>query len=147
MNISDNSNKFIIELNEFSNNKIKNISEVTCMVELNCNEENKKLFKDIIFTAKYLNGLGRVLQMSLTAPPEDDNNVKLKSAEKVREEYKNNLNHFIKQLELYLLHSDEDFNKEFNNKFLSLNRTSMVNLTTLIYDLSWVKKFLNSKDR
>jgi hypothetical protein len=146
MNISESTNDFIIELNEFSNNKIKNIYEVSCLIELSVKEVNKKNFKDIIFTAKYLNGLGKVLHQSITSTSNSDNNVKLNSAEKVREEYTNNITHFTSRLNLYMQNADEDFKKEFENKFLSLNRTSLVNLTTLIYDLSWVKMFFNSKE-
>lgn len=146
MKISDSTNDFIIELNEFSNNKIKNIYEVSCLIELRVNEENKKSFKDIIFTAKYLNGLGKVLHQSIASPSDGDNNVKLNSAEKVREEYTNNITHFTSRLKLYLQNANEDFKKEFENKFLSLSRNSLTNLTKLIYDLSWVKMFFNSKE-
>jgi hypothetical protein len=38
---------------------------------------------------------------------------------------------------------DED-KQNFENKYLAMNRTSLINLTNLIYDLSWVKKYLNS---
>lgn len=145
MKISESTNDFIFELNEFSKNKVKNIYEVSCLIELSAGEENSRNFKDIIFTAKYLNGLGKVLHQSITSPSGEDKNVKLNSADKVREEYKNNITHFTDQLNLYLQNADADFKKEFENKFLSLNRTSLVNLTTLIYDLSWVKMFYNSK--
>jgi hypothetical protein len=100
---------------------------------------------DIIFTAKYLNGLGKIMQVNLSAPANGNENGKKEKNDKIKEEYKNNIQHLINQLNFYMLHADDNFKKEFNNKFLSLNRSSLVNLTTLIYDLSWVKKFMNNR--
>lgn len=122
------------------------------LIEIADQSGKDKLFYDIQFAAKYLNGLGRILQsnVALTTqkkpgsngeePPTAD-----EAREKIMGEYKANMIKLTNYLKDLLLDADEADRKEIEEKYLSLSRTSMVNLTTLIYDLSWLKRYLNSK--
>lgn len=152
MKISDKTKKTIEELYIYSGNKLKNVIEVMVLIELAEQSGKDKLFYDIQFAAKYLNGLGRILQSNVaitTQKKPGENGEESPSAEEARAkimgEYKANMIKFTNYLKDLLLDADEADRKEFEDKFLSLSRTSMVNLTTLIYDLSWLKRYLNSK--
>lgn len=152
MKISDKTKKTIEELYIYSGNKLKNVIEVMVLIELAEQSGKDKLFYDIQFAAKYLNGLGRILQSNVaitTQKKPGENGEEPPSAEEARAkimgEYKANMIKFTNYLKDLLLDADEADRKEFEDKFLSLSRTSMVNLTTLIYDLSWLKRYLNSK--
>ncbi|HMQ78791.1 MAG TPA: hypothetical protein PKE39_16480 [Ignavibacteria bacterium] len=152
MKISDKTKKTIEELYVYSGNKLKNVIELMVLIELAEQSGKDKLFYDIQFAAKYLNGLGRILQsnVALTTqkkpgsngeePPTAD-----EAREKIMGEYKANMIKLTNYLKDLLLDADEADRKEIEEKYLSLSRTSMVNLTTLIYDLSWLKRYLNSK--
>lgn len=152
MRISDKTKKTIEELYIYSGNKLKNVIELMVLIELAEQSGKDKLFYDIQFAAKYLNGLGRILQSNVaitTQKKPGENGEEPPSAEEARAkimgEYKTNMIKFTNYLKDLLLDADEADRKEFEDKFLSLSRTSMVNLTTLIYDLSWLKRYLNSK--
>lgn len=152
MKISDKTKKTIEELYIYSGNKLKNVIELMVLIELAEQSGKDKLFYDIQFAAKYLNGLGRILQSNVaitTQKKPGENGEEPPSAEEARAkimgEYKTNIIKFTNYLKDLLLDADEADRKEFEDKFLSLSRTSMVNLTTLIYDLSWLKRYLNSK--
>ena len=149
MEISKNTIDILSQLNKFSGDKIKNQNDIAFLIEISHSENNNQLFNDLMFTAKYLNGLGKILHTGLTnikinkANPESKETLEHNSINKIRNEYKLNLEKFIKQLEGLLenLRSEDIIN--FKNKHLASTQLSMVNLTNLIYDISWVKKFYN----
>lgn len=152
MTISDKTKKTIEELYVYSGNKLKNVIEMMVLIEIADQSGKEKLFYDIQFAAKYLNGLGRILQSNValtTQKKPGSNGVEPPTAEEAREkimgEYKANMIKFTNYLKDLLLDADEADRKEIEEKYLSLSRTAMVNLTTLIYDLSWLKRYLNSK--
>lgn len=151
MKISQQTLDIIVHINEFANNKLKNINDVSLLLESSNNNDNgKQLFKDFIFTAKYLNGLGKIMMNnmsgnSMTQVKEEEKAVIESSADKVREEYKKNLEKFISQINFLISGINEIEKKSFSERYLNMTRTSLVNLTSLIYDLSWVKKYYNEK--
>jgi len=52
---------------------------------------------------------------------------------------------FCDLLREMLKHADKEIKTELEQKYLSLTRESMLNLNSLIYDLSWLKSYYNSK--
>lgn len=152
MKISAKTKKIIEELYVYSGNKLKNVPELMELIELAGVSEKDKLFYDLQFTAKYLNGLGKILQSNavLSAPkkpgtngnPEPDAD---EARAKVMAEYKTNMMKFTNYLKDLMIDADETTRKEIEEKYLTLSRTAMINLTTLIYDLSWLKRYNNSK--
>lgn len=152
MKISGKSKDILKVLNEYSGGKIKNETDLLALIELAALSGKDKLFYDIQFAAKYLNGLGKILQTNVSlaankkpgsnggpAPDADE------AREKVMKEYKDNMMKFTAYLKDLLLDADAETRSVFDEKYLALNRTSLVNLTTLIYDLSWLKRYYNSK--
>lgn len=152
MKISPKTKKIIEKLYVYSGNKIKNVPEMMTLIETAEISGKDKLFYDLQFTAKYLNGLGKILQSNVALTTQKkpgsnggpDPNAEETRA-KVMGEYKTNMMKFTAYLKDMLLDADEDTRKEIEEKYLALSRTAMVNLTTLIYDLSWLKRFNNSK--
>lgn len=152
MKISDNTKKTIEELYIYSGKKLKNVIELMVLIEIAAQSGKDKLFYDIQFSAKYLNGLGKILQSNVALTTQkkpgsngEESQTADEAREKIMKEYKNNMVKFTNYLKDLLLDADEADRKEIEDKYLTLSRTSMVNLTTLIYDLSWLKRFLNSK--
>ena len=149
MDTSENTRKVLSELIEFTGNKIKNHDELALLIEISLIKDNISLFNDITFNAKYLNGLGKILHTGLTnikvnkSSPELNDALQHDSINKVRNEYKIHLEKFINQLNEFIKPLQGIDEKEFRKKFLSSTQLSMVNLTNLIYDLSWLKKFSN----
>jgi len=152
MKISDNTKKTIEELYVYSGNKLKNVPEMMVLIEVAARSGKDKLLYDLQFAAKYLNGLGKILQSNVaitTQKKPGENGQEPPTAEeargKIMSEYKTNMVKFTNYLRDLLLDADEADRKEIEEKYLTLSRTAMINLTTLIYDLSWLKRYLNSK--
>lgn len=149
MKLSQKTEDTLLELNEFSGGKIKNTLDLSYLIEIAEQSKKDKLFYDIQFTAKYINGLTKVLQSNVNLTPKPQTGETVADPEaaraKIMEEYKKNAVKFTNYLKDLLLESDETIRISFEERYLQLNRTSMVNLTSLIYDLSWLKKFYNSK--
>jgi hypothetical protein len=152
MKISDNTKKTIEELYVYSGNKLKNVPEMMVLIEVAARSGKDKLFSDLQFAAKYLNGLGKILQSNVaitTQKKPGENGQEPPTAEeargKIMSEYKTNMVKFTNYLRDLLLDADEADRKEIEEKYLTLSRTAMINLTTLIYDLSWLKRYINSK--
>ncbi|MCX7877530.1 MAG: hypothetical protein N2510_02690 [Ignavibacteria bacterium] len=130
-----------IELNEFSSFKIKNPDDISLLIEFSLN--NSELFGEIIFIAKYLNGLGKILDKIHYT---DNIQSRDETIYKIKDEYKKNILKFTDLLgKLLECNKNHSSISNLENKYLSLNQESMSNLASLIYDLSWVKKFYNSK--
>lgn len=163
MKVSTKTKDLISELEKFSGSTLKNITELEYLTELAETSRKEKLFFDIQFTAKYLNGLGKILKTGVIAAANKNGNGQTASrrpdslsgqgkppaseeaGEKIMKEYKDNIIKLQNYLKDLLLDADENVKTEFENKYLSLSRASLVNLTTLIYDLTWLKKYYNSK--
>lgn len=152
MKISGKTKSIMSDLNEYSGGKIKNENDLLALIELAASSDKEKLFYDIQFSAKYLNGLGKILQsnVSLASNKKPGSNGgpapnAEEAREKVMKEYKENMIKFTNYLKDLLLDADAETRSIFDEKYLALNRTSLVNLTTLIYDLSWLKRYYNSK--
>ncbi len=157
MKISGTTTDTVLGIKEFSGGKLKNEHDISLLIEASAGRE--KLFGDTSFTAKYLNGLGKILHSStslttgssameggssstpLTASKPIDEDAR----DKIRTEFSKAMMKFTLQLSEIIKDIPADDKKNFEDKYLAMNRTALVNLTTLIYDLSWVKKYLNTK--
>jgi hypothetical protein len=129
--------------------KLQNPDELAYLIELAETSHKGKLFYDIQFSAKYLNGLGKILRTGVAATGKNENGNPPQSPEdvmeKIMKEYKNNMLKLTSYLKDLLLEADENVKTDLENKYLALSGESLVKLTTLIYDLSWLKKFNNSR--
>ncbi|MCI0450310.1 MAG: hypothetical protein L0Y79_11095 [Chlorobi bacterium] len=147
MKISKKTKELIEELNEYSGAKLKNPVELSYLVEIASLSEKDKLFYDIQFIAKYLNGLTKILQtnVDLSSQKNGDKVSNEEAREKIMGEFKANMVKLTNYLKDLLLEANENVKSELEKKYLSLSRESMQNLTALIYDLSWLKKLNNTK--
>lgn len=149
MEISEKTLELVLDIKEFSGGKLKNENDVTALIELAGTSGNPELFDEMIFTAKYLNGLGKILQSNISSAlqgqPGDENKLGDDAEKKIRNEFSQNVMKLSKQISKLISGMNSEDRKNFDEKYLAMNRTSLVNLTNLIYDLSWVKQYYNSK--
>jgi len=61
MIISENTSGIISDINDISRSFIKNNFEGSALIEISFNSGKLELFRDLIFTSKYLTGLKNVL--------------------------------------------------------------------------------------
>ena len=150
MNISEGTQNLIAELKEFSNSKLINTDDLTVLVEASKMLNKEKLFDELIFTAKYLNGLGRILQGNIIGRRQEqklngDIQAELpdEALEKIKQEYKDNLKKLMSGLRDLIGALEESEKQPFESKYLNLNSDSLAHLTQLVYDLAWLKTFKN----
>lgn len=150
--ISKNTEDLIAELQDYSNNKLNNPDDLKFLIELCSISQKELMFNEILFTAKYLNGLGKILQSNITLTLKNNSEengdpqpTAEQAMEKIKGEYKTNIIKLTNYLKDIILDANEGEKIVFEEKYLALTRTSMVNLTSLIYDLSWLKRYNNSK--
>lgn len=135
MKISQSSKELIEKINDHSSGPLKNIYEISFLIESALNKEKPDEFRDLIFTAKYVNGLKNVLaDRTITG---DD------FMEKIFDEFNNNLQKFLNILRTITIPSDINSEKFFEDKYFKLDQDSVVNAMGLIQDLTICKEFFN----
>lgn len=139
MKFSKETETLIEEINEYSSSPLRNRFEVTVLIESAVCMENKTSFKDLIFTAKYVNGLKSVLSNRIVTGDE--------FMEKMFDEFNKNLQKFINLLKTCTNSSDEKTAAHFEEKYFQLDQKSIVNSMELIEDLSKCKEFFNSNPK
>jgi hypothetical protein len=151
MDFSEPTLKLILELTLFSGNKIKNSSDLSILIEASFLARNDRLLNDLSFTAKYLNGLGKILRDNTISKSVQgvagNKTLDDSSVNKVRNEFKEHIHKFTFQVATLIKDIDEADRNFIEKKYLDMTRSSMMNLTSMIYDLTWLKKFLNAKEK
>ena len=95
-----------------------------------------EVFNELIFTAKYLKGLLRVVNKAPGIP-------EVESIEHVKADISENMKKVIDQLRSILSGSEVNTINFFEENYLSLNQNSFSNLNLLLADLEAIKKYLN----
>ena len=139
MKISDNTVKLLERINEQSRKPLKNTYEVSLLLESAISFSKATEFKDLIFTAKYINGLKNVLSNRIING--DD------IMEKLFDEFNKNIQKFIELLKKMVTTSDEKSEEFFRVKYFNLDQESMVNSMELIEDLTYIKEYFNKNSK
>ncbi|MEO8665780.1 MAG: hypothetical protein ABI462_09810 [Ignavibacteria bacterium] len=135
MKISAGTGKLIDEINDFADKPIVNKYEVSVLIESTFLPD-KKLFKELIFNAKYVNGLKKVI--SGRSINKDD------YMEKLFAEFNNAVGNYISSLRKAVLISGDANVKFFEDKYLNLTQESMADAMRLADDLAVVKEYFNT---
>ncbi len=135
MKISESTKELIEKINENANVPLKNIFELSFLIESAFKNDKLIIFKELIFTAKYLNGLMNVLSGRIVTG--DD------YMEKIFDEFNLNLQKLTGILKTISFPSDTQTEKFFEDRYFQLDQNSIVNLMELIDDLTACKEFFN----
>ncbi|OGU75955.1 MAG: hypothetical protein A2V93_05240 [Ignavibacteria bacterium RBG_16_34_14] len=132
--------KLIVEIDHFSNHKLKRKSDLGILIEVIIKNGREKLFEDLTFNAKYVLGLQRVLKKGNASS-------EIGNLEKIKEDYTNNLIKSIEQIKELMNFTSEEMQNHFNETYFELSHQSLQNLNELLEDLEWTKMFLNQLKR
>ena len=128
-------NRFIDDVNSESGRLIKNLYEISVLIETAISKNKLNEFKDLIFSAKYVKGLKHVLG-SRVINAED-------FTQKIFDEFNLNLRKVIDQLREITSGEDEKTIKHFHEKYFLLDQDCIVNTLDLTEDLALCKEYLN----
>jgi hypothetical protein len=121
-------------------NKLKNIDDITLLYESASKTGQTDLFEKTAFTAKYINGLKRVISSGSSNP-------EVKNIEQIKKDLIDNYNKITEQMNQLISKESEERKEIFTNKYLEVSGEGFTRLNSLIDDLDRVKIFLNDQKR
>ena len=131
---------FCIAVDEFANGKLNNAEDLTRLTEIIYKMEKESLLEDISFSAKYAQGLLKIIQNR-------NNNFEDEYFEKIKLEYTSAVKDVRAMLEEIINNGSAFIKNIFKEKYLSMTHESLQNINLLIEDLSWVKVYTNDLTR
>ncbi len=136
----ENTEKLIQEIEVFSQNGLKRKKDLTLLLFLAYSNDMKETVEELSFTSKYVQGLFRVLEKA-------SGNAEVQNMGQIKTDITINLEK-VKENIKQLLYNAEDADKNhFNETYLQLTQNSLFNLTELMSDLEWTKKYFNQVKR
>lgn len=135
-----NATSFCEEVEKFSQSRLLVKSDLQTLVFTAVNSLNEELFFSIAFTAKYVQGLLRVIQQAGTNP-------EIKNLQQIKIDLTENMEKISLDLRTLLAGSSSENKAAFEEKYLALTAESFANMRNLLNDLEWVKIYQNQLKR
>ena len=126
-----------MEIQEFMGRKFTHPAHIVFLLELSNKSELREKFSELMFTAKYVTGLKKIV--SSGSYTED------KYLEKIFKEFNVNVQKMINILDEYLEDSSNSTGREMKNDYLKLDHESLAKSLELAEDLSLCKEYFNRK--
>ena len=133
---NSNAEQFVEKLDKFSSNKLKNKEDLTRIINTAFKYSTENLIKDASFSAKYIQGLVKIIRRGDTDIEED-------YFIKIKKELADNLEKIKSNLKEIMKGESSFITNIFNEKYFELSQDAMNNLLDLCDDLGWVKVYLN----
>jgi len=134
LNISD--ENFLNETEKFNNHTLNKKDDIQKLISAAVNLKREYEFHELIFTAKYLRGLLRIVNKAPGIP-------EVENIEHVKADISENMKKVLDQLRGILSGVEESKLNLFEENYLSLNQNSISNLNLLLADLEAIKKYSN----
>ena len=134
------STRFCDEVEKFSENKLFVKQDLLTLLSSAIDSLNEELYFSIAFTAKYVQGLLRVIQQAGTNP-------EIKNLAQIKNDLTENMEKITDNLKTLIAYSDIEVKEKFEEKYLALTAESFSNLRNLLSDLEWVKIYHNRLKR
>ena len=132
--------QFVDEVEKFSHSKLKRKIELLRIYEEALKFNNEKEFEDLAFTAKYVQGLLRVVKTGTV-------NSEVQNIEQIKKDFSDNMNKTVDQIRKIIAGAGDDLKQHFEKTYFELTQDSFINFTELLSDLEWAKMYLNEIKR
>jgi len=136
----ENAALFCDEVEKFSNIKLVVKHDLHTLGSVAATSSQEEFFFSIAFSAKYVQGLLRVIQQAVTNP-------EIKNLEQIKKDLTENMEQLTTNLKTLLAKESTEVKEEFDKKYFSLTAESFANLRKLLNDLEWVKIYHNHLKR
>jgi hypothetical protein len=130
----------IEEIDDFSQHRLNKKTDLKILYSLSIMEDEGKTFEELSFTAKYVQGLMRVLKTGTSNP-------EVKSLEHIKKDFAHNMQKIIDQMKEIVVNADEQIKRYFEITYFDMSQQGMQNLTLILSDLEWAKKYFNMQKR
>jgi len=131
---------FLNEVEEYTGNPLNKKEDLKKIIGFVKEGKNEKEFNDLVFTAKYVCGLMRVINNASAIP-------EVTSLEQIKSDLNENIKKGVGMLKEIISFSADDQRDYFENTYFSLTAQNFSNLSKLFSDLEAVKKYLNYQKR
>jgi hypothetical protein len=128
------------EIDEFSQHKLNKKTDLKTLYDLSIKEGKSKTFEDLSFTAKYVEGLMRVLKTGVSNP-------EVKSLEHIKKDFLHNMQKVVDQMKEITAGADDQIKRYFEITYFDMSQQGLQNLTLILSDLEWTKKYFNMQKR
>lgn len=140
MKIEITNKTFLDEVENVTGSILKNRTDLTKLLEICVASGKEKEFEDLTFTAKYIQGLMRVMKKAPAIP-------EVQNIDHVKNDFTENMKKVIEQIRNILNEGDKESKTYFEEMYLSPPQHSFENLTLLLTDLELIKKYVNIMKR
>lgn len=131
---------FVNEVEKFSKSRLKRKAELIRIYEEALENQKEKLFDDLVFTAKYVQGLMRAVKSGT-------NNPDISNMEQIKKDFSDNVKKIVEQIRKIIASSGEDMKSHFENTYFEMSQQGFLNLSEILNDLEWSKMYMNEKKR
>jgi len=138
MNLTD--KNFLIGVEEYTGSLLQKKEDIKKIIELVAAKKKEEEFGKLVFTAKYISGMMRVLKNAPGIP-------EVNSVDHVRKDLNENMKKGIEQLKEIISSGSESVGDYFNKMYFNLSTQNFSNITQLFSDLESVKKYMNHLKR
>jgi len=135
-----NTANLVEEINVFSEQKLKRKDDLKILLEMSFKNEKSALLENLLFTAKYIRGLERVLKKGSMNP-------EISNIEQIKQDYTNNIKKLIDQIKELISFADTEVNSYFEERYFKLTQEGFQSLSELLEDLEWTKMYFNRQKR
>ncbi len=136
----NNSAGFINEVEKFSGSKLKRKAEVIRLYEEAKKHQKEFLFEDMVFTAKYVQGLMRAVKSA-------SGNSEITNIEQIKKDFSDNVKKVVDQIRDIISNSGDEMKSYFEKTYFNMTQQSFMNLNELLYDLERCKMYMNDLKR
>jgi len=127
---------FLNKVEEFTTNPLQKKEVVKKIVDAVLQNEKEEDFEKLIFIAKYISGMMRVLKSAQGIP-------EVNSIEHVKNDLNENMKKGIELLQDIVSSNNDGEREYFKKNYFTLSQQNFTNLAQLFSDLESVKKYLN----
>ena len=131
---------FLNKVEEYTSNPLNFKEDLKSIIEIVNESEQDIQFNDLVFIAKYVRGLMRVLNNASAIP-------EVTSQERIKSDLNENIKKGVTMLKEIISYTTNEQQDYFEQTYLSLTAQNFSNLTKLFSDLEAVKKYLNYQKR
>lgn len=130
--ISEETRRFVEDLDEYSSRRLKNRDDLAQVIELARTQQKKQVLDDIAFFAKSVWNTFNVMQR--TGPAGE-------GYEKLSILFNENYENVSTLIRTLVKEAPEDVKEYFRAKFFPLTHEGMSEMLNLIHDVSWLKNW------
>jgi hypothetical protein len=135
-----NPSEFVNEVEKFSRSKLKRKAELLRIYEEALKNNNETLFEDLVFTAKYILGLLRIVNSGII-------NSEINNIEQIKKDFSDNMNKAVIKIQEIISGAEENLKLHFQQTYFDLTQQGFLNINELLSDLEWTKLYMNEKKR